>query len=69
MSTRKYNAISSFEMKGSNRDHSGQSIDEYQLHRVGNDHQKPIRTLDKSQLYLHYKFLLTEIQSTLQKLT
>ena len=30
MSTRKYNAISSFEMKGSNRDHSGQSIDEYQ---------------------------------------
>ena len=29
MSTRKYNAISSFEMKGSNRDHSGQSIDEY----------------------------------------
>ena len=31
MSTRKYNAISSFEMKGSNRDHSGQSIDEYQF--------------------------------------
>ena len=30
MSTRKYNAIASFEMKGSNRDHSGQSIDEYQ---------------------------------------
>ena len=29
MSTRKYNFDSSFEMKGSHRNHSGQSIDEY----------------------------------------
>ena len=35
MSTRKYNAISSFEMKGSHRDHSGQSIDEYQPPLLG----------------------------------
>ena len=40
MSTRKYNAISSFEMKGSNRDHSGQSIDEYQ-----SDNQKSAKTV------------------------
>ena len=32
MSTRKYIFDSSFEMKGSPRYHSGQSIDEYQFH-------------------------------------